>query len=471
MVFSSITFVFYFLPAVVLIYFLSPVRFRNYVLLGSSILFYSWGAPKFIVILLASTIIDFYVVQHMATRNSESSRKSWLSLSIFLNLGLLAYFKYSNFFVENLQDIFSKLGWSSFGWIEVVLPIGISFYTFQTLTYSIDVYRKTHAPLKKVSDYVLYITMFPQLIAGPIVRFHEIADQLTQRTAGITSLIEGFIRFSFGLAKKVLIANVLARQADFIFQQPFETLGFMEAWLGILCYTFQIYFDFAGYSDMAIGLGKMFGFRFPENFNAPYTSVSITEFWRKWHITLGRFMKNYLYIPLGGNEKGVSRTYRNLFIVFFLSGLWHGSNWNFLLWGAFHGVFLVLERLTRQSKKQDWKFIRIPFTFIIVVLGWVLFRTESIGDALSFYSALFSFDSAIPLGIYDLKLVSILILAFLFSFLPTLGFGNMLMNYFYGGVEGQNRAAIMFSLSVLLFLFSVASLTSSDFNPFIYFRF
>ena len=470
MVFSGITFLLYFFPLFFIAYFLLPSRFKNLGLLIGSIVFYAWGAPKFVFVLLASTIIDFYVVRQLY-RSKETSKKKWLALSISLNLGLLIYFKYANFFVENANVFLQSLQIGSINLAEIALPIGISFYTFQTLTYSIDVYRGTDRPLKSVTDYVLYIMMFPQLIAGPIVRYNEIADQIRHRLFSERNIVEGFIRFAIGLSKKVLIANTLASTADLVFDLSANDLTSSTAWLGILLYTFQIYFDFAGYSDMAIGLGKMLGFKFPENFDSPYTSISITEFWRKWHITLGRFMREYLYLPLGGNRNGIGKTYRNLFIVFLLSGLWHGASWNFVLWGAFHGFFLVIERLTGLAKSNKWRVPRTILTFLIVMLGWVVFRIEHTSDAWVYYSKLFSFSTDIPIYIYRKKLLLTLIIAVAFSFISITAFGRKWENHYYFTAFSKKSLIIYFVIAMVLFLWSVASLSTGSFNPFIYFRF
>ena len=387
MVFSSSFFLLFFLPIFLLVYNIVNKKYKNITILIFSILFYSWGAPKFVFVILGSTIIDFYIVKALYESTREKKRKLLLFSSIFINLGLLSYFKYSNFFVENVNLLLSSFGYENVGWTTVLLPIGISFYTFQTLTYSIDVYRKVHEPLKKVQDYLLYIMSFPQMIAGPIVRFNTIADQITSRTETIDDKLIGFYRFCIGLAKKVLIANVMGEQADLIMNDITE-LDFSTAWVGILAYTFQIYFDFSGYSDMAIGLGKMMGFKFPENFNSPYTASSISEFWRKWHITLGNFMKDYLYIPLGGNKVSSKfRLYFNLWIVFLLSGLWHGASWNFVLWGAYHGLFLILDRLfLLKFYEKIGRIFSVIITFIIVIIGWVIFRIEDSQNIFIFIS-------------------------------------------------------------------------------------
>ena len=317
MVFSSSLFLLYFLPAFLLLYFLVPRVLKNYVALLASILFYAWGAPDFIFIVIGSIIIDFYLVKWMY--QSSGNKKRWITgASIALNVGLLAYFKYANFFVENLDWVIQQFGGEPIAWAHVALPIGISFFTFQKMTYAVDVHRGVHAPLKKISDLALYILMFPQLIAGPIVRFNEIADQLVDRrkNENADNRLTGFFRFCVGLGRKVMIANPLGAYADSVFAADPAQLATITLWIGILAYAFQIYYDFAGYSDMAIGLGRMIGFDFPENFNNPYISQNISEFWRRWHMTLGRWMRDYVYIPLGGNRVTPLRMYFNLWLVF-----------------------------------------------------------------------------------------------------------------------------------------------------------
>lgn len=473
MVFSSSIFLLYFLPIFLLIYNIVNKNLKNYVILGASIFFYSWGAPKFVFVILASTILDFYVVKGIYLSDKVSKRKLLLGISIFMNLGLLMYFKYANFFVENVNFFFASFGIEEMKWVKVVLPIGISFYTFQTLTYSIDIYRKIHAPLNKVSDYLLYIMSFPQMIAGPIVRFTTIADQITDRKDLIDDKLLGFYRFAIGLAKKVLIANVMAEQADLIFNSDVNEITMATAWLGTIAYTFQIYFDFSGYSDMAIGLGRMMGFHFPENFNSPYVSKSITEFWRRWHMTLGNFMRDYLYIPLGGNRVSSKyRLYFNLWIVFLLSGLWHGASWNYVIWGAYHGLFLILDRLfLAKILKKIGKFAATIFTFFAVMIGWVIFRLEDTVKMKTYLTRLFSFDfdkefTTIP------EFYFILIIAIIFSFFVSSKFGKKLDAYiFESNTYPIKTHFIFFCVTLILLLFSISSITSSGFNPFIYFRF
>ncbi len=473
MVFSSNLFILYFLPIFLLTYHLVNRKYKNYIILAFSIFFYSWGAPKFVLVIITSTIFDYYIVQRLYLSQNANHRKLLLIISLFINLGLLAYFKYANFFVSNVNEVLQSLGYTQLKWTAVVLPIGISFYTFQTLTYSIDVYRRVQTPLQKVSDYLLYIMSFPQMIAGPIVRFNSIADQITNRKEIIDDKLSGFYRFAIGLAKKVLIANVMAKQADLIFDSNLSELSMEMAWLGLIAYTFQIYFDFSGYSDMAIGIGRMIGFKFPENFNSPYISQSVSEFWRRWHITLGAFMRDYLYIPLGGNRvSSKSRLYLNLWIVFLLSGLWHGAAWNFVIWGAYHGIFLILDRLFLiRILKKTGKIPSIIFTFFVIMIGWVFFRLESINEITIFLKTLFSFNQTWDLNI-DPKFGITVSAATIFSFLVAFRLGKKLEAFFFKKKKYVFIHHVFLSiLAIFLLIFSISSLTSSGFNPFIYFRF
>lgn len=475
MVFSSVIFLVYFLPAFLLLYFITPKNLKNFVLLGSSIFFYAWGAPKFIFVILATTTVDFYFVRLLHNAGDEKKRKLFLVLSLCLNVGLLFYFKYCNFFVENVNSILGACGVSQLGWTSVVLPIGISFYTFESITYVVDVYRKVHKPLDNFWQYQLYIILFPKLIAGPIIRYHEIHDQIADRSANDTldNKLTGFYRFCLGLGKKVLIANVMAAKADEIFNMPTETLTSSLAWIGMLAYTFQIYFDFSGYSDMAIGIGKMIGFKFPENFDNPYTSKSITEFWRRWHITLGSWMKNYLYIPLGGNKVNSKyKLYFNLWIVFILSGFWHGAAWTFIIWGVYHGMWLILERVFLNKVYEKIGVVASTIIcFLLVAIGWVFFRAEKTSDALVFVKKLFTLDFKLPEHFLDNEFLFFGASAILFSFFASFSIGRKIQNtvYFsYYGLGGNLVAAI---IACALFTISLASITSSGFNPFIYFRF
>ncbi len=474
MVFSSVLFLLYFLPAFLILYFLSPKKYKNIVLLFSSIVFYSWGAPKFIFVIIISTFLDFHLVRWMSQSESVRRRRLLLILSVSLNLGLLIYFKYSNFFIDNLNLVFGKVGIGEIVWLKLILPIGISFYTFETITYVVDVYRKVHKPLKNFWDYQLYIILFPKLIAGPIIRYHDLADQITDRSSNETmeNWLTGFYRFVIGLAKKVLIANHMGLMADSIFATDLSSLGTYSAWVGILAYTFQIYFDFSGYSDMAIGLGKMLGFRFPENFHNPYTSQSITEFWRRWHITLGTWMKNYLYIPLGGNQvKTKRRLFFNLWLVFLFSGLWHGASWSFVLWGAYHGTFLVLERLfLLKVYEKIGKFLSTLITFFIVIIGWVFFRIEHISDSCLVIKRMFAFDNR-RLPDVDPEFIFFFCLAVLFSFFTYFQIGQKLQEKIFVAEYSLRRHVSVALISFALLILSISSITSFGFNPFIYFRF
>ena len=473
MVFSSIPFLLYFLPVFLLVLTLVPKRWKNVVILVFSLLFYAWGAPRFIFVLIASTIADFFIVRQLHQAKEERHRKALLLTSLGLNLGLLAYFKYANFFIENLNATLSLWGVSSLSWTEVALPIGISFYTFQTLTYSIDVFRRAHAPLEKVSDYLLYIMSFPQMIAGPIVRYQEVADQISERTSTSEDKLLGFYRFTLGLAKKVFIANVLGKQADIIFGTDSTLLDLPTAWLGAVAYAGQIYFDFAGYSDMAIGLGRMMGFRFPENFESPYVSTSITEFWRRWHITLGRWMRDYLYIPLGGSRVSAKwRLYFNLWVVFLLSGLWHGASWNFVIWGAFHGCFLILDRLfLTRLLVAIGRWPAVIITCFIVIIGWVFFRLETFTEATSYLGAMFN-TSALGWPEATGKFWATLGLSLVASWGVLSTWGKSVQVYLYPTkLSSKKEAAFRLILTLLIFAVACAVITSQGFNPFIYFRF
>ncbi len=482
MVFSSIGFLVYFFPIFLFLYFISDKQYRNLILFAASVFFYAWGAPQFVYLLLVSTFIDFYLVRSMHNASDVSRKKMLLGLSIALNLGLLAFFKYANFFVDNVNALFLAFGGSPSEWTKIALPIGISFYTFQTLTYSIDVYRKVHKPLERVTDYMLYIMMFPQLIAGPIVRFNTIADQIEDRPDNHDDRLLGFYRFCIGLGKKVLIANVLAaavvsvlgENATDILSVDWSSVNTTVAWLCILAYTMQIYFDFSGYSDMAIGIGRMLGFKFPENFDNPYTSKSITEFWRRWHITLGAFMREYLYIPLGGNRVGSkARLYFNLWFVFLMSGLWHGASWNFVLWGAFHGVFLVLERLFLGSVlKKLGSVVSLIYCFFVVMMGWVLFRIEDFASIGTFYGKLFAFDfSTADMTPFHAQFYTILIIALLFAFCTLFTPAKQWEQKIYFNAYSDRLKYVFGGIAVVLFVLSLSSIAAGDFNPFIYYRF
>jgi alginate O-acetyltransferase complex protein AlgI len=470
MVFSGITFLVYFLPVFLLVYHLAPNRGKNMVILVASILFYSWGGPKFVFVILGTTLLDFHLVRIMNEQVDQASKRKYLVLSLLLNVGLLFYFKYCNFFV----DSFSRLVGADIHWVKIALPIGISFYTFESLTYVVDVYRGVHKPLKSFLNYQTYILLFPKLIAGPIVRYHDIADQITAREKNYTPdvKVSGFLIFCLGLAKKTILANTLGMQADAVFKLDISQIDTATAWTGALAYTFQIYFDFSGYSDMAIGLAKLMGFRLPENFNSPYISASITEFWRRWHITLGAWMKNYLYIPLGGNRVSNGQLYRNLFVVFLLSGLWHGAGWNFIIWGAYHGLFLVMERLFLGGALQKiGKWLAVPFTFIVVVTGWVVFRNEDLSYAMAVIKKMYAFDFFSGKFAMNNDFIPMLVLAGFISFFTITSFTKKIQLGLYSEHLSSRSNWMSVVLGTVLFYISLSYISALAFNPFIYFRF
>lgn len=476
MIFSSHIFLLYFLPVFLLLYFLAPVKWRNAVLLVASIVFYAWGAPDFILVLLVSTVANFYLVRAMHQARRPALKKLYCTLAVVLCIGLLAYFKYANFFVDNLNALLAVFGLSPLPWAKVLLPIGISFFTFQSLTYVVDTYRGVNAPMRRLTDYVVYIIMFPQLIAGPIVRYTDIADQITaRRRLRWDECLQGFYRFVIGLSKKVLIADVIGRTVDAVLASDIAAIDSTTAWVTIMAYTMQLYFDFSGYSDMAIGLGRIMGFRFPENFDNPYTSASITEFWRRWHMTLGSFMRNYLYIPLGGNRCGTARTYLNLWIVFLLSGLWHGASWNYVLWGAYHGFFLVAERfLSKHVPLLDTRHRHPLFvlpTFVVLLVGWAIFRIEDLPSCWLFIQRLFAFQF-MPLNLSaDPQYYTTLAVALLFAFITLIPLGHKLQRLvFYTDFRPSAHVAA-WAVAIVLFFFCVGALTATNFSPFIYFRF
>ena len=455
-------------------YVLIPKNLKNTWILISSLAFYYWGAPLFIYLLVSATIIDFFLINEIHKSKTVTRKKLFLISSLTLNLGLLAYFKYANFFIENVNSALGLAGFNEISWMKIALPIGISFYTFETLTYAIDVYRGIHVPLKRIHHYLLYIVCFPKLIAGPIVRFNVIADQIPNRDETSDNQIFGFYRFSIGLAKKLLIANVLGEFAATTMNLPMNQLNTFTAWLGLLAYTFHIYFDFSGYSDMAIGIGKIMGFSFSENFDNPYNSRSITEFWRRWHMTLGIWMKNYLYIPLGGNlVSSKSRLYFNLILVFLLSGLWHGASWNFVIWGAFHGTFLILDRMFLAKVLSAVGTIpSVVFTFFVVMIGWVFFSLENLSDAVNYIKILFSFNFNLTEITINKEFIVTLILAAIFSFIGLTQFGKKLQKIIYTELNySVAQAFVALFVSVILYGISVSYVTSTGFNPFIYFRF
>jgi len=473
MVFSSSIFLLYFFPCFLLLYYLSPHSIRNIIIVIASILFYAWGGPKYIFFILISIVADFILAKQIYNTQG-SKRKLFLSLAVIFNLSFLFYYKYANFFLDNINSCLTLFGADSIRYARVVLPIGISFFTFQKISYLIDIYREVKPPMKKISDYFLYVMFFTQLIAGPIIRYNTIADQIINRRKEetIENKLSGFYRFVIGLSKKVLIANVLGAETARIFSLNIADINTSVALIGITAYAFQIYFDFSGYSDMALGMARMMGFTFPENFNNPYISQSITEFWRRWHITLSTWMRDYLYIPLGGNRLGKKRMYLNLWIVFFLSGLWHGASWNFVLWGSYHGLFIILDKLfLLKLLHRSGKYPSMIFTFIVSMVGWSFFCIEDISTSFTLIAKMFSFDFFDTNLFFDKHFLFILCVAFFFSFIRAFKIGGILENIFYSTSHTIKSHYFMTLLSIILFVLCLAHITSSGFNPFIYFRF
>lgn len=477
MVFSSIVFLCLFLPLVLTAYCICPVKLRNLLLLLVSLLFYAWGEPRYILIMLFSTVFDYAngrVLGYLEERKPEW-RKWVLCISVVGNLGILCFFKYADFLLFNLN----RLG-GDFPLLHLALPIGISFYTFQTMSYTIDVYRRTVEPQRNFITFAMYVSMFPQLIAGPIVRYSTVEEQMQNRVLVGKDMAEGMQRFLIGLGKKVLLANQIGALWTEI--AAIEDLTVAGAWLGAFAYSFQIYFDFSGYSDMAIGLGRIFGFRFPENFCYPYEAKSITEFWRRWHITLSSWFREYLYIPLGGNRLGWKRQIVNLFIVWGLTGLWHGASWNFVLWGLYFFALLLIEKLALLrllTQLQDW--IQHLYSIFFIVLGWVIFANESLADVGNYLAAMFGFGSGLSnstaayLWITHIPLVMILIFAS--TTLPKCvvsGVWSRLVTKFpqFGERYGeQTKFGVKSIYTILILILSMAFLVNGSYNPFLYFRF
>jgi len=466
MVFTSFAFLFVFLPLLLATYYAVPRAARNLVLLAFSYAFYSWWRLDFALLLVASTLVDYGCGLGMARRDG-AHRRAFLVGSIGFNLGILAYFKYANFGIENAERLLLALGVESAvfeGFTEIILPVGISFITFQTMSYSIDVYRGVVAPTRNFAAFATYVSLFPQLIAGPIVRYKTVASQLIDRRATLGSFAEGTVLFLVGFNKKVLLANNFGLAADEVFNSGAP--GMSSAWLGLLAYTFQIYFDFSGYSDMAVGLGRMLGFELPRNFDAPYRSQSITEFWRRWHMTLSEWIRDYLYISLGGNRGGTFLTYRNLALSMFLAGLWHGANWTFVVWGSFHGSLLILERVRGGNPLYAAlpKALRLAFTWLLVMLGWMVFRSDSLADAARYAGELVNVGApGFAADVY--WLVSP-------SFIATTCIALAIV---FRGTDSFRIAAerplALVTLNFALFFCACSELFGQDFNPFLYFQF
>jgi alginate O-acetyltransferase complex protein AlgI len=487
MIFASALFLFLFLPITLAGYFLiSPklLYLRNIFLLVVSLIFYAWGEPVYVFLMIASILLNYLAGLMLHLHRQKSlvfiKEKQIILIAIISNLGLLFYFKYANFLINNLNVVLQNLSIPAIAYSQVPLPIGISFFTFHAISYVIDVYRKeTDAQLNPINC-GLYLSLFPQLIAGPIVRYHDVSKQIVARTVTRLQFSAGIQRFIFGLAKKTMLANPLGEVADKIFAVPVHDVTNGMAWLGIACYTLQVYFDFSGYSDMAIGLGRLFGFEFLENFNYPYIAQSMRDFWRRWHISLSTWFRDYLYIPMGGNRGSSLRTYINLWIVFLLCGLWHGASWNFVIWGALHGASLVIERIGwHKYLDRLWKPLRHLYTLLLVMIGWVFFRSESLSHAIAYLGSMINVTDAdgikyFTLLYFDLKTVIILIMGCILATPIASWVATRLQKRIISPKFSHLQPILYgsyYSLLVSLFLISAASLAAGTYNPFIYYRF
>ena len=485
MLFSSLLFLQIFLPVTLAAYYgigLLPAsspekkrRRKNAVLLLASLVFYGFSGLKYLLLMLAVILLNYVGGLLVSRGKTEGSRKLFLALTVILNLGLLFYFKYFNLFRDLTEEIKSLFGGESEAFMRIVLPVGISFYIFQALSYTIDVYRGTAELQKNPLTFALYVSCFPQLIAGPIVQYSDVSAQLSNRSENVEQFSEGIRRFIYGLAKKVLIANSVAEIADAIWALEVGKIGAGLAWLGAVAYFFQIYYDFSGYSDMAIGLGKMFGLDFKENFRYPYLADSVTDFWRRWHISLGSWFRNYVYIPLGGNRDGEGRAVFNMAVVFFLTGVWHGANWTFFFWGVYHGFFRILEYcLTKKpldSARSRRRRFRLPgqiYTFLVVLIGWIFFRADTLPDAFAFVGQLFGtrgVDETV-LSFLSMRRLIALVCAFL-----GLGFFQEYGRPVLDKVQKATRGILERIWLLLLLALCILLLTNSNYNPFIYFQF
>lgn len=466
MVFSSTIFLCVYLPLVLLGYYICPKKGRNLFLLIVSLVFYAWGEPKYVFLMIFSILVN-YIFGRLMDKHRENKKrlKLMLVLSVVIDLGLLSVFKYTDFVITNINAIFG----ANFDLLNIALPIGISFYTFQAMSYTIDVYRDDVRVQKNLIDFGMYITMFPQLIAGPIVRYADVQDQLADRSVTTVDFSEGVMRFVVGLGKKVLLANQMGAVWSDIYALGGDVSTLM-AWTGAIAYTFQIYFDFSGYSDMAIGLGRMFGFKFPENFRYPYQSVSITDFWRRWHITLSTWFKEYLYIPLGGNRRGLARQALNLLIVWSLTGFWHGAGWNFVMWGLYYFVILFIEKLfLLKALDKLPKFFRHVYALLLIIIGWVIFASDDVSVLLPYLGSMFGANGAIGgMDVYTLltKAVLLIICCVASTELPK--------KLFLSAAGAMNEKAAFTLKSVLmiaLLALSMILLIGDSYNPFLYFRF
>lgn len=480
MIFSTPIFLFGFLPLVLLAYFSSPRATKNITLLVFSLLFYAWGEVFYVLVMIASILANYAVgCLIYRYRNNSKYKKKCLVYGIVINLALLVFFKYANFIVDNCNILLSRFHFSPIDLPTVHLPLGISFFTFQAMSYLVDVYRKKAFVQKNLISLALYISLFPQLIAGPIVRYLDVSRQIDNRSHSVALFAEGVQRFIYGLSKKMLLANPLGEVADPVFLLQGDALTMPLAWVGIVAYTLQIFFDFSGYSDMAIGLGKMFGFTFHENFNYPYIARSLREFWRRWHISLSTWFRDYVYISLGGNRGSSVKVYCNLLVVFILTGVWHGASWNYLLWGLFHGLFIIVERVGFDAVlERTWKPLQHLYLLAVIVTGWVLFRADTLECSQAYFVSMLDFNKFYTSSFQFAQVLSnesILALIFgLFLSVPVLPTAKRMLNSSQGVCSIGLKyffSTIKIVYMAVLFFVSVLKVSSGTYNPFLYFRF
>ena len=458
MVFSSILFIFRFLPIAMGIYFLTPKKLKNLSLLILSLIFYSWGEPRYFLLMIASIFVDYFISINIEKNNKNKKIKFLLlAISIIFIVGILFFFKYINFFIENINSIFNM----SLNNVKITLPLGISFYTFQTMSYTIDVFLGKVKAEKNIINFGAFVCLFPQLIAGPIVKYIDISKELKNRDINLDEIQEGIRLFILGLGSKVLIANNIGSLWNEVETMGFNNISTILAWMGIIAFSLQIYFDFNGYSLMAIGLGKILGFNFPNNFNYPYESRSITQFWRRWHITLGQWFKQYVYIPLGGNRLGRARTYFNLFIVWFLTGLWHGASYNFILWGLYFFILICIEKNGLLNLLNKHKLISHIYTIFFILVGWVLFAVIDLNQIINFFKKMFIFNAGNE-WIYYLR-------NYIITYTIAIIFSTSFLKKIYNKFVKSNIVDTI--ILITIFLLSIAYLVDSSYNPFLYFRF
>ena len=464
MVFSSFVFLLVFLPIILILYFICPAKWRNVVLLLGSLIFYAWGEPKYVLIMLFSTVFDYTngrLIEYFKKKGSAGGAKAALVVDVCGNLAILGFFKYTDFFISSINSVTG----AGISLLNIALPIGISFYTFQTMSYTIDVYREVVPAQHNILNFATYVVLFPQLIAGPIVQYKTIARELECRKAKLSDFSDGAFRFSVGLAKKVILANQIGALWTTISQS--SEVSVATAWLGAIAFSFQIYFDFSGYSDMAIGLGRMFGFHFLENFNYPYISKSITEFWRRWHISLSSWFREYVYIPLGGNRRGLGFQIRNILIVWMLTGLWHGASWNFVLWGLYYGILLMIEKLFLYKKLEKLPaFVGHIYTIFLVIIGWTIFAQTDLSMLLSYLGKMFGVGTHFIDGNF-IYYVSCNAVLFILLIICSMNHHKLLEKISFLKNHYWWRIPVM----LVLLLVSFAFLVGDSYNPFLYFRF